>query len=332
MPFIHPSSFRIHHSAFIPTDEAITLSNFSDSLPEGWLAFELSVLRRLEFRSAAFPFAGEADTARYLKRWGVRVAANDPARWAAARAQSRVENNAERLTEEDVQAVLEDAYVPRHRLHNPSLRRWFGETDAWWFDNVRASAEGLDSPQKRALALDLGMMTGDYALSFEEETRELRQPLSRVFRRLWDTAPAPFDNRLRNAAANKDAREFLAREQAELLFLRLPRPSRGPARNASWAWREEWVRGDGDFWDDFERSREGRLGARTEARRQYLRHVSELLESASHVPAWAVAHADNGFLSTEELVETIRDLRRVGTVYTKDFTELTGARAVIVTA
>ena len=62
------------------------------------------------------------------------------------------------------------------------------------------------------------------------------------------------------------------------------------------------------------------------------RHVAELLDSASHVPAWAVAHADNGFLSTEELVETIRDLRRVGTIYTKDFTELNGARAVIITA
>ena len=92
------------------------------------------------------------------------------------------------------------------------------------------------------------------------------------------------------------------------------------------------MRGDGEFWDEFERSREGRLGARAEARRQYLRHVSELLDAASHVPAWAVALVDNGFLSTEELVETVRDLRRVGTIYTKDFTELNGARAVIVTA
>jgi hypothetical protein len=53
------------------------LSNFSDSLPEGWLAFELNILRRLQFRSVALPFTGESDTARYLKRWGVRVAAND---------------------------------------------------------------------------------------------------------------------------------------------------------------------------------------------------------------------------------------------------------------
>lgn len=307
------------------------MRNFSDSLPEGWLAFELSVLRRLQFRSVADPFAGEAATPAYLKRWGARVVANDPARWAFVRASARVENNSEVLSESEVESVLEDAYVPRHRLYNPALRRWFGETDAWWFDNVRAGAEKLD-PSKRALALDLGMAVGDYALSFDDETRELRQPLSRVFRRLRDAAPAPFDNRQSNAASNRDAREFVSREQADLLFLRLPRPSRHAARDSAWAWREVWVRGADDFWDDFERAREGRLGARAEARRQYLRHVQELLDVASHLSHWAVAYADDGYLPTEELVETVGRLRRVGTVYTKDFTELTGARAVIVTA
>ncbi|HKG13454.1 MAG TPA: hypothetical protein VKB12_08940, partial [Pyrinomonadaceae bacterium] len=130
--------------------------------------------------------------------------------WAFVRARARVENNTEALAEAEVESVLEDAYVPRHRLYNPSLRRWFGETDAWWFDNVRAAAEKLE-PEKRALALDLGMMVGDYALSFDADTRELRQPLSRAFKRLWDSSPAPFDNRQRNAASNRDAREFVSR-------------------------------------------------------------------------------------------------------------------------
>ena len=307
------------------------MRNFSDSLPEGWLAFELGVLRRLQFRSVIDPFAGEAATPASLKRWGARVAVNDSAQWALERARARVENNTETLSESDVEVVLEDAYVPRHRLYNPDLRRWFGETDAWWFDNVRANTEKLE-PAKRSLALDFGMAVGDYVLSFDDDTRELRQPLSRAFKRLWDAAPAPFDNKQKNTVSNRDARDFVGREQAELLFLRLPRPSRRGARDVSWAWREVWVRGEGDFWDDFERSREGRLGARAEARRQYLRHVEELLDAASHLPVWAVSHVDDGYLPTEELVETVGRLRRVGTVYTKDFTELTGARAVIVTA
>lgn len=303
-----------------------------DHIPAGWLAFELSILRRLKFDSVVNPFAGEPNLDVHLKRWGARVSVNDAAQWAWMRGLARVENNTERLTEEDVEIVLEDAYVPRHKLYNGSLRRWFGETDAWWFDNVRANAEKLEDARRRALALHFGMLTGDYALSFDEETRELRQPLSRVFRRLWEADAAPVNNKQQNGSWNKDARAFLAKESADLLFLRLPQPSRRGARHAPWAWREEWVRGEDGFWDDYEAGREGRLGARAETRQQYLRHVEELLEAATHYPACAIAHVENGLVSTDELVESIRRTRRVGTIYTKDFSELTGARAVIITA
>src|SRR5437763_657633 len=100
--------------------------------------------------------------------------------------------------------------------------------------------------------------------------------------------PPPSNNRQRNTATNKDARDFLAREQVELLFLRLPRPSRRQARGSSWAWREVWVRGSDEFWDDFERSREGRLGSRAEARRQYLDRKSTRLNSSHRCISYAV--------------------------------------------
>lgn len=316
------------------TSHSMTLPrHLFEHVPEGWLAFELSILRRLKFRSVINPFSGEPNLDVALKRWNVRVVSNDAARWAAIRALARVENNNVRLSAEEIEAVLEDAYVPRHKLHNPALRRWFNETDAWWFDNVRAAVEQFSDRFKRALALSLGMSVGDYALSFDEETRELRQPLSRAFKRLWETEPAPVDNSQRNASANKEPRDFLAAERAELLFLRLPRALRGQsARLSTWAWREEWVRGSDDFWEAFEGTREGRLGGRVETKQQYLRHVEELLEAALHLPVWAIAHAEDGFISTEELLETIRRVRNVGTIYTKDFSELMGARAALITA
>jgi hypothetical protein len=308
------------------------LSNRQEEAPSGWLAFELSVLRRLKFGSVADPLSGESDLAAYLKRWGVRVSANDPRQWAYARARARVENDSERLTAEDVQAVLEDAYVPRHRLHNPALLRWFDETDAWWFDNVREKVEQLETPARRALAIDLALSVGDYVRSFNDGARELRQPLSRVFQRLWDTAAAPVVNRHRNAAANRDARDFLSGEEADLMFVRLPPPARRPARFSAWAWREEWVRSGAGFWDEYEGALVGRLGGWAETRRQYLGQLEELLETAVRIPTWAVAYTENNFLPTDELVETLRRLRRVGNIYTKDFSELTGARAVIITA
>ncbi len=123
----------------------------------GWLGFELSVLHRLKFKSVALPLAGEPGLGLYLKRWNARVAANDPAQWAWIKSQAFIENNCERLTEADLEIVLDDAYVPRNYFRNPTLLTWFNETDAWWFDNVRANVERLSSPYKRALALALGM-------------------------------------------------------------------------------------------------------------------------------------------------------------------------------
>src|SRR3989442_15473687 len=171
----------------------------------GWLGFELSVLSRLKFRSVALRLAGEPSLGLYLKRWNARVAANDPAQWAWTKSQAFIENNCETLTEQDLDAILDDAYVPRNYFRNPTLLTWFNETDAWWFDNVRANAERLTSPYKRALALALGMAVGDYVFSFNLDTRDLRQPLSlsNVFHRVWSPLSRPVDNGQRNTSSNQ---------------------------------------------------------------------------------------------------------------------------------
>ncbi|HEY6188466.1 MAG TPA: hypothetical protein VIW80_12495 [Pyrinomonadaceae bacterium] len=308
----------------------------SSTVPNGWLAFELSVLRRLKFRSAALPFGGEPHLGIYLKHWGVRVAANDLAHWSWLKAAAYIENNTERLSEEDLAALLEDTYMPRREQSNPAMLRWFNETDALWFDNLRENAENLISPAKRALALSTGMLVGDYVLSFDDETRRLRQPLSLpdVFERLWQAQAPPVNNSQHNTSANMEAREFLAQQHTELLFLRLPRASdkQERRRNALSAWREEWVRGDDLFWDEMERRCAGRLGSYAETKQQYLSFVEDLLQTAAHLPAWAIAYTENGFVSTTDLVECINRVRKVEAVYTKDFSELMGARASIITA
>jgi hypothetical protein len=306
--------------------------------PNGWLAFELGVLRRLKFMSVALPFTGEPDLGVQLKHWKVRVAANDPMLWSYTKATALIENSGERLGELELETLLDDAYVPRDKLDNPSLLNWFNETDAWWFDNVRFNAERLDTPHKRAIALTAGMLVGDYALAFNEETRELREPLalSKVFRLvLGEIMPYPFDNLVRNKSSNQDPRAFLAeRHHTDLLFLRLPTAvvQSDPARSTVLGWREEWVRGGGDFWDEFERQRAGKLGSRIQSKQQYLDFVEDLLHTASHIPAWAIAHTENGFISNDELVETVSRIRRVEAVYSKDFSDLLGVRGLIVTA
>src|SRR5262245_16228076 len=273
----------------------------------GWLGFELSVLRRLKFRSIALPLVGEPQLGLYLKRLDVRVSANDPAQWAWTKSQAFIENNCDSLTEEDVDTVIDDAYVPRNYFRNPTLMTWFNETDAWWFDNVRANAERLSSPYKRALALALGMAVGDYVFSFNLDTRDLRQPLSlsNVFRRLWHTLSPPVNNMRRNTSSNRSAKAFVAEMQdTNLMFLRLPRPARsGDSRNSRvGTWREEWIRQGRGFWREMSRKRGGKLDSYVETKEQYLGLIDDLLHTAAHIPVWALEAVSDGFVTTDELV------------------------------
>lgn len=308
-------------------------TNF-DNLPKGWLAFELNVLRRLKFGSIALPFAGDAALGVYLKRQGARVLANDILQSAFVRATARIQNNGEYLSEERVDQILQDVYVPRHRLYNPSLRNWFNETDAWWFDNVRENIGRIESPFARAIALELGIAVGDYVLSFDQETLELRQPLSVVYRRLWNSLPLPVNNGKNNLCSNKEAREFVHESACDVLFLRMPHAHDQNLKAAlGWtAWREDWVRGSGSFWDQLELQQAGRLGAKTNTKHQYLRHLEDMLHTASATAKWVIAAAETDFIATADLTETINRVRRVETVYTKDFSELTNSKAVIFVA
>lgn len=302
--------------------------------PKSWLAFDLNVLRRLTFTSVALPFATQPALGAYLKRWGVRVEANDPMRSAWTNSYARITNTSEKLSVDEVDIILEDAYVPGYRLLNPALTNWFSETDSWWFDNVRRNIDRLNQPMSRAIAASIVLACGDYLFSFKEENRELRQPLSNVFRRLWSIQPVPFDNGQKNTCQNKNADDFISETRSDLMFLRLP-PSH--AQNAKMhlgrsAWREEWLRGSSDFWQDVESGMRGKLGAATETKSQYLHLLEETLRRASHIKNWAVAHVEEGFIQTNDITQTIGRIRSVDTIFTKDFSELTGTKAVIITA
>lgn len=306
------------------------------TFPNGWLNFELSVLRRLKFTSIALPFTGEPDLGLHLKRWQMRVAANDPMNWAYTKSIALVENDSEKLSSEDIDVLTDDAYVPRDRLDNPAMSKWFNETDAWWFDNVRFNCERLESSHKRAAALTIGMMVGDYVLSFGEESRHLREPLSlsRLFRGFAENFPQPVDNSLRSKATRQDIRTFVAeRRHTDLMFLRLPAPGQStPIQNTPFAWREEWMLGSDDFWEDLERTRAGKLGSRVQSKKQYLGFVEDLLQTAAHIPSWAIAHTENGFISGDELTDIVSGIRKIDAIYSKDFSDLLGVRASIITA
>ncbi len=291
------------------------------------LGFEASVLSQIEFRSIAIPFSGSSKLALYLKAWGKLILANDPRAWAAAAAHAIIQAR-EPIAEEHIARVLHDVYVPGSRLNNAGLRRWFGETDAWWMDNLRRNIGSLEDESLRAQALAIGMQTGDYALSFDVETREIRMPLTTVFWRLAGrviTGPATSP---RGQSFNLPAEEFIKQARTDLIYLNLPpAQSEIAGADARSEWREAWVRGTAEDGANVSRA------TAVQSRQSYLTTIDRLLRLASQVRTWAIECQEAGLSSVQDVVELIKEYRPVRATYSKDLTEVVGGlRCCIIVA
>lgn len=279
------------------------------------LGFQASVLRRIEFDSVAIAFCGWARLEDYLKAWGKRIFSNDPRAWAAAA--SRAALGSQRpLSQEEINFLLEDAYVPRAKMTNPALRRWFGESDAWWMDNLRQRIDSLDE-DVRAQALVLGLRAGDYALSFDEDTAELKRSLSAVFRYLAERAGQVQSDR-GGRSFNLPAEEFIRQARADLLYLDLP-PAQAEiaGSEARSAWRETWVR-------NVDAGDEPDPNGAPQSKRSYLDSINRLLDAAEHFEKWAIAYQETGLASIRDVSDLIKERRRIEAIYSKDVTELAG--------
>lgn len=288
-----------------------------------YAAFELSVLHRLEFRSVAIPANGDPYVAAFLKRRGIGVSTNDLSQADWHRSIALVQNDSEYLDESDLALILENAYEPKAELSNPLLEGIFGPVDAIWFDNVRQNLERIDSNLKFAVAADLVFRVGNYVKSFDSYTRQFRRPLSRVFHDLHRRLepPKPSAVSARSSAANPA--EFVAESRGNLLLLRLNTLLAAGVSEPDW--REIWL-----LRQDAKPS--SALHERFASRSGFLAYVASLLDRASHFDKWALSFIDNGFFTTSEITDFLANLRNVSAVYSKDFSEFTGHRAIIVTA
>jgi hypothetical protein len=292
-----------------------------------FVAFELSVLRRLKFDSIAIPFAGRPDLAWYLKIWGKQVISNDICQWAWWASRALVENLSATLAEADVARVLADVYIPRRSLHNRALGALMGEMDACWFDNVWINLQGIADDHRRALACLHAFGVGDYVLSFPPQYGHLRRPLSEVYLALWRSQRQIINNGLTNQCLNLDGQDFIGGARADLMFARLPRPEGiGELRSGTAGWREIWARGSGDVWEELIAKCEGRLGEETLSKERYLGLVAEFLARARKIPTWVIAHTDQGHVAAGEIGDVVRQFREVEVTYHKDYTGLRGGR------
>jgi hypothetical protein len=284
------------------------------------VGFQASVLGQIDFKCIAIPVSGWGGVITYLKAWGRAILANDPRSWAAACSRARLEGR-QGLEPEQVSAILDDVYVPSARLANPGLRRWFSETDAWFMDNLRRNIDRIADPAVLAQALLLGIQTGDYAQSFEEETLELKRPLTTIFRQLAEASFDGFQGHSPISSYNLPVEEFIQTARADLLYLNLPAGNASRAGSAGrHPWRECWVSRECQT-----QSGKGLLMATIpQSRPAYLSAVNRLLTAGIRIRKWAIECQETGLASARDISDLIKNHRTIRTTYVKDLTEVAG--------
>lgn len=309
------------------------IANTSRGAVRGLLAFRMNVISRYSAKSIALPLSGDAVLGSYLKLTSARIQINDPMRSVATECQALIGNNRETLTTADIDLILSDA-GRSVEVSNLALLEWFEQKDAAWLETVRGNIERLSSRNAMAIAQKLVMDAGQYALSFSPQTSSLRQPMSKVFLRLLNRFPQPFDNGKRNICSSKSPRQFVAESEAELMFLPLPSPAFDGMKTAmgNRAWREEWIRGGSEFWTDFEMRSAGQINGRAPSKSNYLKSLEQLLRSAKKMKHWAIELPSEPSFATSDVMETIGMVRPIKKVFTKDLSEIGRGRSVIVTA
>ncbi len=312
---------RAKSQGFAPADQTVWHDwNRSRYNKKSLLGFQASVLRQIEFRSIAIAICGWARMEWYLKTWGKLIFSNDPRAWASAASRALIEARTA-PSEEHIAELLRDVYVPGNKLANPSLRRWFGETDAWWMDNLRCNIERAGDDLLRAQAIYLGLQVGDYALSFTDQTRELRRPLATVFWRLAGLLMSGPQGHAHNRSFNLPVEEFARMSRADLFYLNLPAAQAERAGSeARSQWRESWTRSS----DQVAGDEVMRLVSTAQSKHTYLSMVERILRAAPHIKTWAIEYQDTGLASAHDISELIKEHRPVQATYSKDLTEVAG--------
>ena len=193
-----------------------------------------SILGELEFDSALDAFAGSGCVAYLLKAMGKRVVANDFLEFSRQIARATVENDGERLTEEEVAALGEPGPGHRDFIERTFSGIFFTPEDLRFLDTVWSNLPRISSPHKRALAIAAmvrscakrqprGVFTvaGDPA-RYKDGRRDLRLSLRQHFREAVEAYnDTVFDDGREHRAVRSGIFE-LGREPVDLVYMDPP--------------------------------------------------------------------------------------------------------------
>lgn len=279
-------------------------------------------------QSVVDAFSGSSAVAYMFKTKGMQVFANDRLRYCYHAARAIVENSSTRLSDEEIDRLLEDNPKADTFVQDNFKGLFFSAATKQVIDSVRANCDALSGYKKDIALFALGKTCasggfGHFTSSTETGMRkdspeEFRSRLRKNIERINALV---FDNGKENKASQKDVNEFLPASKADLAYFDPPYATEFSTTNYEKAYH--FVEGLMRKWEGLT------IKADSKTKAYETDHVSvtkanaqdfftTFLTSAKHIGNWLISYRDHAYPNEQEMKQIIASLGRDSAMKSKD--------------
>jgi DNA adenine methylase len=292
------------------------------------LPFIHDVMKDLEFTTVLDACSGSGAVSYLLKSMGKSVTSNDFLRFCYHTAQACVANNAELLSEEDVERLLSPHPNPQDFITRTFRGLYFTDEENEFLDNTVSHILAMTPPFKQSIAFAAliraclrrrprGVFTYT-GMRYNDGRRDLQLSLEQHFRQaitLFNSAV--FDNGCPNAALNCDIFQLPEDLQFDLVYIDPPYVS--PHSDNDYTRRYHFVEGLSRYWQGLEvlegtmTKKFRRIPSAFDSKKTVYEALRRLFEQFCNAII-VVSYSSNGIPSKEELFSILLEYKTSVTV------------------
>ncbi|HZO73147.1 MAG TPA: DNA adenine methylase [Ktedonobacteraceae bacterium] len=296
------------------------------------LRFIYDVVQELDFQTALDACSGSGAVSYLFKSMGKAVTSNDFLRFCYHTAQATIANNAERLSDEEVERLLSPHPAPRDFIARTFQDLYFTATENQLLDHLVSHILEIENPYRQSIAFAAAVRAclrrrprGIFTYTgvrYNDGRPDLKIPLQEHFRLAVNVMNrAVFDNGQANSVLNCDLFEIPQQPRFDLVYLDPPYVS--PHSDNDYTRRYHFIEGLARYWQGLEilehttTKKFRRIPSLFDSKKTIYQAFHQFFERYSDATI-VVSYSSNGIPAKEELLEILARYKSKVTVYECD--------------
>jgi len=277
-------------------------------------------------------FSGSAVVAYMYKTKGLRVLANDRLRYCYHIARAIIENNAVRLTEDEIAALLEPNPKAGDFVQTTFRGKFFQSGVHPLIDTIRANIEGLKGYKKDIALFALGKScisaSGSYghfaSVSRSSGNRQADTPaefIERFKKTAARISELVFDNGQENKAFHEDAVELLPKVNVDAVYIDPPYATEFSTTNYETSYH--FIEGLMTYWKGLEIDESSRVKKfisdhQTVTKANAAEFFDKVFQKAEGIKYWIISYRDHAYPDEAEMKRLIGEHNRSSRMHSRD--------------